>query len=280
MFSGQKYGVLTMIIKLNESFSKSAAKLKLNILTAGYGEIDEGWGGEVINTPYSRFYFVLEGEFFITTESGEKFYFKRGNAYLIPSGLSYRFGCDTKMKHVYFHIQLCASDKIDLLGEIPFPISLPQSSVYTADEIISLTLSQDSTDSFKMESELRKALCDMLAFNKISLEKNEYSPEIKNAISFIDNNLSIALDIPQIAKAVGFAKSTLTRRFRLETGMSVNEYIDKMIMFKAERALLSSDASILEISESFGFCDQFYFSRRFKEKYGTSPREYRKKTNI
>ena len=38
--------------------------------------------------------------------------------------------------------------------------------------------------------------------------------------------------------------------------------------------------SALEISERLGFCDQFYFSRRFKEKYGSSPREYRKKTNI
>ena len=26
----------------------------------------------------------------------------------------------------------------------------------------------------------------------------------------------------------------------------------------------------------FGFCDQFYFSRRFKMKYGETPQKYRK----
>ena len=269
-----------MNIKINDSFSHNARKLKLNILTAGYGELSCGWGGEVINTPYSRFYFVLEGEFYIVTESGEKFCFEAGNAYLIPAGSSYRFGCDKKMKHVYFHIQLCTFDKIDLLGTVSRPISIPINSIYTEKELAELALSEDFTDSFKMESELRKTLCDMLAKNQAELEKNEYSSEIKSAINYIDKNLSIALGIPEIAKEVGFAPSTLTRRFRRETGMSVCEYIDKMIMFRAERALLSTDASILEISESFGFCDQFYFSRRFKEKYGVSPREYRNKTNI
>lgn len=269
-----------MIIKLNEAFSHNARKLKLNLLTAGYGELESNWGGEVLNSPYSRFYFVLDGEFYITTDSGEKFCFRAGNAYLIPSGLSYRFGCDKKMKHAYFHMQLCAFDKIDLLGIIPSPISVKINSIYTNEELSRLALSESFIDSFVMESELRKTLCDMLAVNKIELVKNEYSAEIKNAIGYIDKNLSISLDIPEISKAVGFAPSTLTRRFRRETGMSVCEYIDKMIMFRAERALLSTDASILEISESFGFCDQFYFSRRFKEKYGVSPREYRKKTNI
>ena len=113
-----------MVIRLNDSFGNNARKLKLNILTAGYGELECGWGGEVLNTPYSRFYFVLDGEFYIITDSGEKHVFKAGNAYLIPSGLSYRFGCNEKMKHIYFHIQLCAFDKIDRLGIIPSPVSI------------------------------------------------------------------------------------------------------------------------------------------------------------
>lgn len=269
-----------MIIKLNDSFSHSARKLKLNILTVGYGELNRSWGGEVINTPYSRFYFILDGRFYIVTEDGEKIYFEAGKAYLIPAGLSYRFGCDAPMKHVYFHFQLCAFDKIDLLNGINRPISLEYKSIYSAEELGRLALSENFADCFKMETELRKTLCDILTSNGIELEKNEYSTEIKNAISYIEKNLSISLGIAEIAKEVNLAKSTLTRRFREETGMSVGEYIDKMIMFRAERALLSTNATILEISEQFGFCDQFYFSRRFKEKYGISPREYRKKTNI
>ena len=38
----------------------------------------------------------------------------------------------------------------------------------------------------------------------------------------------------------------------------------------------STDISILTLSRRLGFSDQFYFSRRFKEIFGKSPREYRK----
>lgn len=269
-----------MEIKINEGFGKSVRRLKLNILTAGYGEIEKNWGDDVINTPYSRLYFIIDGEFHIITDSGKLIEFQKGNAYLIPAGSSYRFGCKRNMKHVYFHLQLCSSDKIDLLGDINEPISVGLAESFPFENLVSLTLSENYIDNFKAEAEVRKTLCDMLFKNGITLEENEYSPEIKCAIEYISKNLSVDLGISDICEKINLAPSTLTRKFRKETGMSVGEYIDKLIMFGAERALLSTDASILEISEEFGFCDQFYFSRRFKEKYGISPREYRKKTNV
>ena len=184
------------------------------------------------------------------------------------------------MKHVYFHLQLCASDKIDVLGDVPEPISMSLGEDFPFDRLVKFTLSDNYVDSFMAEAEVRRVLCELLIKNGITLAENEYSPEIKAAIEYISKNLSVELGISDICEKINLAPSTLTRKFRKETGMSVGEYIDKLIMFRAERALISSDCSILEISEEFGFCDQFYFSRRFKEKYGISPREYRKKTNV
>ena len=37
---------------------------------------------------------------------------------------------------------------------------------------------------------------------------------------------------------------------------------------------------ISRISERYGFCDQFYFSRRFKEKFGVTPQKYRKMNSL
>ena len=269
-----------MKVKLNDSFSHDTGRLKLDILAAGYGELERGWRGEVVNTPYSRFYFVLDGEFYVTADDGKVHTFKSGHACLIPTGVSYSFRCDNTMKHAYFHIRLYAFDKIDLLGELGAPISIPISYPYTSEELAALSLSEEETDNFKLETELRRALCDMLTATGTRLTRNKCSHEMKSIIRYIGKNLSISLNISDIARTFGFSLSTLTRRFRREIGMSIGEYIDKLIMFEAERALVSTSASILEISESLGFCDQFYFSRRFKEKYGVSPREYRKRTNI
>ena len=44
----------------------------------------------------------------------------------------------------------------------------------------------------------------------------------------------------------------------------------------AEHLLVSTNLSIQQISERFGFCDQFCFFRRFKEKYGETPQRYRR----
>jgi AraC-like DNA-binding protein len=57
--------------------------------------------------------------------------------------------------------------------------------------------------------------------------------------------------------------------------MSVNEYICNTILAETELILSTRNISILELSHKFGFSDQFYFSRKFKEKFGVSPREYR-----
>ena len=143
-----------------------------------------------------------------------------------------------------------------------------------------MVASQDVIGSLKARQEVYTSLCTLLAKYNITLKKNEYSPQIRCAIEYIEANLSLQLDINLIAEKTFTAASTLTRKFKQETGMTIGQYIDESIMFHAEQMLLSGKASILEISEKFGFCDQFYFARRFKEKFEMSPREYRKSTLI
>ena len=55
----------------------------------------------------------------------------------------------------------------------------------------------------------------------------------------------------------------------------MGEYINDTIMFEAGQLLLKTGLSVLAVSEKYGFSDQFYFSRRFKEKFGMSPLKYR-----
>ena len=61
-----------------------------------------------------------------------------------------------------------------------------------------------------------------------------------------------------------------------EAGMSQGKYIDNMIFLKAKQMLSDPALTIGQISQKLGFCDQFYFSRRFKENSRQTPSEYRK----
>ena len=93
--------------------------------------------------------------------------------------------------------------------------------------------------------------------NGIRLEKNEYSLQVRKAIEYIETHLSLQLSLNEIAANTFTAPSTLTRNFKRETGMTIGQYIDESIMFQAGQMLRAGKASVLEISEKFGFCDQF-----------------------
>ncbi|MBQ7363709.1 MAG: helix-turn-helix transcriptional regulator [Clostridia bacterium] len=62
--------------------------------------------------------------------------------------------------------------------------------------------------------------------------------------------------------------------------MSIQDYLFSVVISEASELVTNTNLPFLEISERLGFSDQFYFSRRFKQKYGLSPREYRNKTRI
>ena len=70
----------------------------------------------------------------------------------------------------------------------------------------------------------------------------------------------------------------LSKRFTKETGISIGKFVDREVMIEAQRRLLLSDEPIQQISEELGFCDQFYFSKKFKQFSGISPIKYRKQS--
>ena len=61
-----------------------------------------------------------------------------------------------------------------------------------------------------------------------------------------------------------------------ELGTTVNNYIDDLILTRAAQMIAEGQFSINAISNRFGFCDQFYFSRKFKAKFGITPSEYKR----
>ncbi len=261
----------------NHTLCENMNKVQLRILTSGYAILDheKDWKGQVINPTFSRLYYMLNGEFYIISKDGREMTLSAGNCYLLPAGYSFEFGCREKMEQVYFHIKLCDFDEIDMLKSCMRPISYEFPKERRAG-LIDMVNSTNLKGSLYARRQVYASLFTLLEKHHISLEKNDYSPQVCRAIQYIEANLSLQLSISEIAEKTYSAPSTLTRNFRRETGMTISQYIDESIMFQAEQMLIAGKASILEISEKFGFCDQFYFARRFKEKFEMSPREYRR----
>jgi AraC-like DNA-binding protein/quercetin dioxygenase-like cupin family protein len=102
---------------------------------------------------------------------------------------------------------------------------------------------------------------------------------VKKGISFIQTHIMNRIYVDEICSHVAASRSTFTRLFKENTGMSVVTYINIEKLKKSRQLLRELDISITFIAELLGFSSVYYFSNLFKKEYGISPIEYRKSIN-
>lgn len=78
-----------------------------------------------------------------------------------------------------------------------------------------------------------------------------------------------------IANTLGISTSYLSRLFRRETGICLQDYINKIRIEHATNLLLYSEETISRIAEYVNFPSQSYFGKIFKEHKHVSPRKFR-----
>ncbi len=101
----------------------------------------------------------------------------------------------------------------------------------------------------------------------------EYKDEI---IKYINDNLSEHLTLEGLCEHFHTNRTTLARKIKALTGMAPIQYILEQRLTKSCNDLVTTDMSISEIAEKYGFADDNYYIRAFKKRFGTSPLQYRK----
>jgi signal transduction histidine kinase/ligand-binding sensor domain-containing protein/DNA-binding response OmpR family regulator len=92
-----------------------------------------------------------------------------------------------------------------------------------------------------------------------------------------ENCYSEALDVEFIAQRVNMSHSTLYKKIKALTGLSVNEFVRKTRMKQAEELLLTGKYTISEVAFRVGINKIAYFRQCFKDEFGVSASEYLKK---
>jgi AraC-like DNA-binding protein len=83
--------------------------------------------------------------------------------------------------------------------------------------------------------------------------------------------LSEPLSLARLAASLHVSPSTLSHRFRRETGLSPMQALIGLRLNKAQ-ALLRTGMTLEEIARQTGFCDAFHLSKSYKRRHGASPR--------
>jgi len=103
----------------------------------------------------------------------------------------------------------------------------------------------------------------------------DFESKLKN---YVNSEYISEKGIPSInyfGEALNMSPSYLSDLLKKETGKSIKEHINDLILDKAKSSLLSSNSTVSEIAFKFGFKYTQSFSRFFKNKTGLSPNEYR-----
>ena len=99
----------------------------------------------------------------------------------------------------------------------------------------------------------------------------------KEVHGILTSDLSRHVPMREIALRLNASETSLKNYFSAMFGMSVSEYMKTERLKKSAALLSETHLPVSEIAAVCGFSNQGRFARIFKEQYGSSPLEYRRK---
>ena len=98
---------------------------------------------------------------------------------------------------------------------------------------------------------------------------------VRQAVMYILENFTEDISLEETAAHIGLSKEYLSELFSRYMGIGFKKYLDSLRFEYAKKLLAFSSLSIFDVCGKCGFSNYANFSRRFKEKYGVTPSEYR-----
>lgn len=93
--------------------------------------------------------------------------------------------------------------------------------------------------------------------------------------AYVQRHLTETVSVEAMAQELHLSRPHLSRRFREETGMTLTDFVLQKKSEEAARLLVTTDKSLIAISEYLGFSSQSHMARVFRKYQGESPQRYR-----
>lgn len=105
-------------------------------------------------------------------------------------------------------------------------------------------------------------------------EKTISNQVIMHVLTMVDEEFA-AISVGELARLFEMDRYKLSRQFKSQTGMTLEEFLYKEKMTRAALLLLAyRDITVKKVAERIGFCSPDYFIRKFKQFYGVVPGKY------
>lgn len=267
-----------MRVDSNRELARFTDNCRIIVSESGMAELDpENWRQNNVISPFTRLYYIIEGNGGYLRDENGVTEMHGGHIYMIPPSHPFDYGCKSNVRKVFFHVNAIRTDGFDVFRRFGRIGELENADAVA--DVAKNYFGTDFTSSFRVYSRILETLSEMAKkYDCDTTDLGEkYSTLTKNMLAYISDNLSAELSRNELADRFGVSPNTVSNYFKREMNTTLGKYIDEMLFARAQRELIYTDKTIGEIGDELGFCDQFYFSRRFRQFFGSSPLDFRQK---
>lgn len=271
------------------------------VLNVGMAVHDADWNWKDVNSPFTRLYYVTEGEAMVKLSDGTH-RLRAGHMYFIPAYARHTNICSGRFVHYYLHIYEEYKDEEDWLEQWTFPfeieaggwelslfrrlceinphMSLQKSdpSTYDNNPTLMQSLMKNRQRAFCDKVESRGIVLQLLSrfFKHAGLKVDAKDSRIAKAVLYIRKHMDEAISLEVLAENACLSKDHFIRLFKHEMNMTPLKYINQKKIEKAQLILITETLSVKEVAYRLAFEDYSYFNRLFKKVTGMTPQEYRR----
>ena len=219
---------------------------------------------------------------------------KTGDVLIIPAGTPYSADTDDMCDYYFFHFT-GDIERTDSLTAYPimkrdFSFDIP---LVTQRRIVIMEKTEAAEDYSKVHSCINACtdlhasatysgrlaidteLSKLLLLLAEILERQHftlvYPMVLVQMLEYIRKNLTKSITSSELCRYCGVSASYAARLFKKHLQTTVTQYITDQKLAYACELMCNTGMNVSQIASYLGFCDVFYFSKCFKEKFGKSP---------
>ncbi len=239
---------------------------------------------------YYEVFLVADGCVFHTV-NGVKTLLERGDLLFIRANdthlLSYNQNNAFCIANLAFNADICeklfsfieGGCDTDTLLSVESPPSVKLSSaetdklLYTLQSINAASYTDSSEKILKMKSVLFSVFSKY--FSRFSIKENGFSLWFEYLCDELKKPVVFQKLRPDMTAICGKSKEHISRTFKTNLGITPSEYLNDIRLNYAANLLKNTNLSILNISMESGFENLSWFYKKFNEKFGVTPKQFR-----
>lgn len=223
--------------------------------------------------------YCIEGEGYIHVED-KKYRIRRKEAFCIPSNKKHRYYASETDPWSIFWVHFKGENTVHFPLEECEVIQInsrhAENRIITLFDVLFRVLERNYTlGNFIYISQVLSLILAEIYFREKVDEVSKQNRHITAIVRYMYKHLDENLKLEDLSRELQLSKSYINAVFKKYANRAPIDFFINLKMQEACKLLKSTDMYIVEISQSLGYEDQYYFSRIFKKVIGVSPTEYR-----